>query len=397
MPALKVLSEERYRIHVYPRLKRRFTVAARVDFRAAGAAADGLVASAMRANDNDGERLLSRMVEIAMLDESPERLTRARSTTPQEWLQELKGVGCEWLSDASDNMPEGPIAMGWPPEADFGTDRLSWRDRDVYRSYLSEVSSPRIAPSTSVSEALEAYRTRTGVLYKSYAHRNLFCLSLICGQLEGYLAAKEWTGWDDFHRKCPDASGILVFSAVGYSENFRHAYFSVFNRCDPRLLTSENEHAGSLEYLERVWLEASGDGWRVSKKVRLHARPIDFGPSESRCWRLPGRIDEDVHPGCKGTWQIFNPPLLEPCETQVLISENEIHVGDQIILSEEIEEVRIVDAETVRILASGSPLDLVFDGKPHVVEEFVRCLEWAGAFASRIRDGTLRVIKEKSV
>lgn len=394
VPALKVLSGKNYRLHVYPRLERRFTLAARIGFREAGASSDGLVAFATTSDETKSEKLLNRMVEVTRLDESDERLLKALSVSPQDWLHEMRGVGAEWLSDSSDNLPEGPIGMGWSDYYGPPADNLSWRDLEIYQAYLGNKPLSKIAPSTCVNEDLRVYRERKGSLYRTYQERNRSSLSLFCTQLEPFIAAEKWQGWDEFHKRCPEASGILLLSAIGYSENYQTAFFSVFNRCDPRLLTRLNEEAGVTEYVERVWVEVSAEGWKLKESIRLHARPMDIGPMEARYTLPPARGVESVHPADKGTWQVFRPALLQPIETQVRITENEIQYGSETIMSEELEQLRVIDNSTVECLVSGSPIIFVFEDVLHVAKEFVRSIEWAGAFASRAKDGTLRILKE---
>ena len=277
VPAIRVFEKERYRLDVYPKGGRRFTLAARQEFRVERVRANGLVATRWTRDEGEAERLLFFMIEVAEKDATPERLQKALSITPQEWVHELVGYGGEWLSPTSGNLPEGPVGDAWKKQWGRPNIALSSNDPEVYLAYLQSERSPVIAPQTRVSERLRAYRRWAGELYKSYCQRNQCCASLGGPRLEDYIAEKAWTGWDDFSASHPEAPGVLELSAVGYSDDREQAYFTVVNRCDPRLLSTTNEKAATLEYLERVWLERRPNGWSVRKKVRRRAEAVNVG------------------------------------------------------------------------------------------------------------------------
>ncbi|MCA9778516.1 MAG: hypothetical protein KC800_17430 [Candidatus Eremiobacteraeota bacterium] len=276
VPAIKVYTRNKYEVYVYPKKDLRYTLAAWAEFRSQHVKVDGLVAVGTQTDCEGAEELLRFMVDVANRDAAPERLERALTTSPQDWLHELKGCGGEWLSISSDNLTEDLNKSGWSVRECY--DMVDQRDLEVYSVYLAEKGLVKVVPRTSVSERLTRYQSRSEEQYRDFRQRNRARFSLKCPVLASHLLGPKWTGWDDFHSEFPSAPGVLSLSAVGYSKDTQTAFFTAFNRCDPRLLDSSNADAGTLEYLERVWLERNPDGWFVKEKVTYHARPIDAGP-----------------------------------------------------------------------------------------------------------------------
>lgn len=361
------------RLFVYPQGDRRFTLKAFQHFGHAGARATGLVAVRIVYPEEDLERQLEEMVRIAQEDAAPERQEEGLRSHWRQWLRENPVREADFLPRMGPAQSDGRMTcwnvQGYQP----GTATCS--DYDCYRAYLADCEGVCLAVRTGLIADLSELKDEE---VEACWERREETAVLARGRLADRVDfAHKWTGWASFHRAFPAATGISMVSPVGYSGDGRRAFFTRFNRADPRILERANQAAANLDFLDYIWLEFREGAWAVTRCERARpcprtevvpwrSRPLAFPQEEDHPWPGPARR-------VCNTRMVFRPPLVSPAAGHLLVFHEEtMQVGEQRIFYRDIVTIEVGDSVLVRL--ADSVLEMEFE--EFEPETFLEALRW---------------------
>lgn len=366
----------RHRLFVYPKGRRRFTLGAFKRMAQLGAKLNGLVAVRLVEASEDLEVLAQELIELAERDAD-----EGSTADPEEWFKSNAGKNLDWLPGFGDSHCHGRMDR-WFSEL-RQIDPVMRSDIECYQAYLSSVSGVVLAHRTGLAEKLDALHGRQHPECRACLKANRYAYRIPQDKLSADIVTDtEWRGWVEFHKQFPEATGLTMLSVPGYTEDGT-AFFSAFNRVDPRLRDYSNQEASTNHYIEWVWLEHDGRTWNVTKTYKLNSSPLDGEGPGAVFQRAEVRRDildlvaqnSDVE--CSTTLR-FLPSLTRPVLGEnCVITETELRVGERVFLIADINSLEILEGNSVRLTLKREMFEFQFEEKSSEFgEELIRIFEW---------------------
>lgn len=324
----------KYSIRVTPRGSRRFTAAAWVELGARGV--DGLGAVAYATGRSQAQSRAASMVEAAERDACPTRRSRALSSTPQQWVDQLRPPSSSWIEYFKDNLQDGPVRF-WGAEQGSA---LEPEELEVYQTCLEALPGAAVYPVTGVPE---------GVLHhQDFCPAEVFSDYRIRNQSPRLFGTqgRRWESWDAFHRRFPEARGLVMFSSIGWGRET--AFVTACLLSDPRLLQASNAAAETQQFMVRFWLRRNGSVYVPARDQRWPLPPL--GAPEYSGISAPRHASGIV---------TYFLPLLDNGQ-RVVMTGSQLLVGDQAIAYQDIEEWSLIDSGCLRLETGRGPFLLHF-------------------------------------
>lgn len=399
--ALFIRKEPFPELFVYPKGGRRFTLQAFRKFGDCGAKSNGLVAKRLVYSGEDAEHLLSRLVEIAEQDADPAHRANALSLPPRQWLAQNPYRCGDWLPGFGTDRNDGRMDTWWWEFQHWANDRVPSSVLESYEVYLENCPDLVLAPRTGIIENTYALAEREEPEVVACLELNDRAVSLSgCELPVPVLSRGRWLGWPKFHEHYETAEGLSMFSRVGYSEDGQRAFFTRFNRADPRLLEPSNQNSSTLEFVEWVWLELQEGKWRVSKTRRFRSLPLDglipgSQPLITSSWRDWPLFEAPRDPTrvCN-TVVTFRPPLAEPVpDANLVLTDQAIRFGSTRLPYRSITRIEVAGPGRVAISTESETHTLAFEDKdPEILREFFEVLEWPTGLRNRTASGSIELV-----
>ena len=370
------VEEQKNRVFVYPKGRRRFSLGAFNRMGQAGANLNGLAAVRLVRPGENLKTLTAELINIAERDAS-----EVSTSDPEDWFDCNAGRRMDWLPGFGESHSDGRMDRWFSGLEDV--DPVTRRDLNCYRAYLLSLPGAVLAHRTGMPESLSALRGREEPECVACLEANRHAFRIPTSEVSNeVLTDTEWLGWPDFHQRYPEAVGLTMLSAPGYSRDGK-AFFSAFNRVDPRLSDRSNESASTEQYIEWVWLELDDQDWIVTKTCRLNSTPLD-GEGPGGVWHrtelrreIQERLARRAPDGCATTLR-FHSKLVRPVVGEECVITNKmLRVGGRCFLLAEIDSLELREGNAFALFVRGEVFEFQFEERaPEFGKEVLMGFDW---------------------